>query len=232
MAIHPERFPTTEHYPFSLGMIQTAGTLTFDTPVTFFCGENGTGKSTLLDALARKCGIHIWGEIYRSRVGKSPYEKDLYRTLDISWFEGSVPGSYFDSQLFRTFAALLDEWAVADPGILEKFGGRPLLTQSHGQSLMAYFTSRYKLKGLYFLDEPETALSPSTQLELLRLIEEMSGAGHAQFIIASHSPMLLSCDGAKIYHFTNDRVATIEYEQTEHYQVYRDFFREYERNKQ
>ena len=88
---------------------------------------------------------------------------------------------------------------------------------------MSYFRSRYQIKGIYFLDEPETALSPRSQLELLEIIGENSQAGHAQFIIATHSPLLLACEGAKIYSFDHMPVREIAYEETEHYQVYRRF---------
>ena len=222
--LYPEKFPTDEHYPFNLSIFHHTETISFTTPVTFFVGENGTGKSTLLEAMAHKCNIHIWGEIDRRRFERNPYEGQLYKALDVEWLNGSVPGSFFASQLFRNFARMLDEWAVADPGMLEYFGGKSLVTQSHGQSLMSYFATRYTIKGLYFLDEPETALSPRSQLELLEIIGENGQAGHAQFIIATHSPILLACEGAKIYSFDHVPVSVIEYEETEHYQVYKTFF--------
>ena len=92
--------------------------------------------------------------------------------------------------------------------------------------MMAYFRSRYKLKGVYFLDEPETALTPASQLELLDIIKENSQSGHAQFIIATHSPILLACKEAKIYSFDQVPVQTIQYKETEHYQVYSKFLAE------
>jgi len=117
----------------------------------------------------------------------------------------------------------LEEWATTDPGQLELFGGKSLVTQSHGQSLMSFFRSRYKLEGLYLLDEPETALSPSSQLELLQLLSKNAKAGHAQFIVATHSPILLACEEATIYSFDKMPVSTVKYEDTEHFRVYRDF---------
>ena len=129
----------------------------------------------------------------------------------------------FSSERFKDFANTLDGWAAADPGQLKYFGGKSLVTQSHGQSTMSYFRSRYQRKGIYFLDEPETALSPQRQLELLEIIGENSRAGHAQFIVATHSPILLACEGATIYSFDNETVHTIEYEETEHYKVYKKF---------
>jgi predicted ATPase len=223
VSLFPERFPETEVYPFNLEVFKTTGSLAFASPVTFFVGENGTGKSTLLKAIARRCGIHLWGEIERARFERNPYEEEMYRSLEVEWVDGAAPGSFFASQTFRNFAAMLDEWATTDPGQLNYFGGRSLMNLSHGQSLMSYFRARYRIRGIYFLDEPETALSPKSQLELLDVLAEMSGAGHAQFIIASHSPLLLACPGADLYSFDSAPICPITYEQTAHFRVYRDF---------
>ena len=147
----------------------------------------------------------------------------LFLYLEIEWADGVVPGSFFSSQIFRNFAVLVEMWEADNPGQIEYFGGKSLLTQSHGQSLMSFFKARYKIKGLYLMDEPETALSPKSQLELLKLLQEMSALGHAQFIIAPHSPILLACPGSVIYSFDHSPVKTICYEETEHYRVYKNF---------
>ncbi len=222
-SLHPEAFPTEDHYPFNLDIFRQTRSFEFPAPVTFFVGENGTGKSTLLKALVQKCGIQIWGEVERRRFEINPYEEDLYRALDVEWTNGHVPGSFFSSQVFRNFSKILDEWAAATPKILDYFGGKSLVTQSHGQSLMSYFKARYQIKGIYFMDEPETALSPKSQLELLNVIKDMGQAGHAQFIVATHSPILLACPGAQIYSFDHIPVELIDYEETEHYRIYKDF---------
>lgn len=218
-----EKFPTDEQYPFSLPTFQQTTHLPFDTPVTLFVGENGTGKSTLLEALARACNIHIWNRSERPRARANRYEQLLYACLHVDWANGRVPGAFFGSETFRDFADIVEEWTVSDPGQLKYFGGKSLVTQSHGQSMMSYFRARYQLRGLYLLDEPETALSPRSQLELLEIIEENGEAGHAQFIIATHSPILLACGGATIYSFDHVPVRPISYEETELYQVYRKF---------
>ena len=96
-------------------------------------------------------------------------------------------------------------------------------TQSHGQSLMSYFKARYKIEGLYLLDEPETALSPRSQLQLLNLLRDMGQAGHAQFIIATHSPILLACPEATIYSFDHIPVKEVGYEETDYYRLYKSF---------
>jgi len=222
--LNPDKYPTRDHYPFNLDLFQKTRSITLGAPVTFFVGENGSGKSTLLEAITRKCGIYIWQGIDRPRFNASPYEKELYKTLAIEWTDGhKVPGSFFGSQIFNNFAQILDEWLTMDPGLLEYFGGKSLLSQSHGQSLMAFFRSRLKIKGLYLLDEPETALSPKSQLMLLRLLKEASLTGQAQFIIATHSPILLACPDAQIITFDAIPIKRINYEDTDHYRIYREF---------
>ncbi|MCK5272512.1 MAG: AAA family ATPase, partial [Sedimentisphaerales bacterium] len=143
--------------------------------------------------------------------------------ITIDWADGKVPGSFFASQIFHHFSQILDEWAASDPGVLKYFGGESLITQSHGQSLMSFFNSRYQVKGLYLLDEPETALSAKKQLELLKLLDQTVRDGKAQFIIATHSPLLMACPGAEIYSFDHVPVEPIKYEQANHYAIYKDF---------
>jgi len=218
-----EQYPTRDHYPFNIDVLQKTRGIEFSSPVTFFIGENGSGKSTLLEALARRCRIHIWSGVDCTRSEPNPYEEMLFLYLEVEWTDGIVPGSFFSSQIFRNFAELVEMWEADNPGQIEYFGGKSLLTQSHGQSLMSFFRARYRIKGLYLMDEPETALSPKSQLELLKLLQEMSALGHAQFIIATHSPILLACPGAVIYSFDHSPVRTLRYEDTEHYQVYKSF---------
>ncbi|HSL62087.1 MAG TPA: AAA family ATPase [Desulfotignum sp.] len=223
VVIQGDTFPNRGAYPFSLGVLQQTGSLPFTRPVTVFAGENGTGKSTLLEAIAICCGIHIWRPEFTLRCEANPFERQLYRHLSVTWSQGPVPGSYFGSQNFSHFARKLEEWALADRPMLDYFGGKSLITQSHGQSLMSYFESRYQRKGLYFLDEPETALSPKSQVELLNLIVRESGKGHAQFVIATHSPILMACPQALIYGFDGPKIAAVKYEDTDHYRIYKAF---------
>ena len=222
--IDHRRFPTTEAYPFNLPIIRQTDTIAFPTPVTVFTGENGTGKSTLLKALCRRCNIHIWEGMHRARYKANRYENMLHLSLDVTWSDGPVPGSFFSPDLFRNFSQLVDEWATSNPGLLTYFGGQSLVAQSHGQSCMSYFKSIYRVKGLHFLDEPEAALSPATQLKLLDLLTAMSAAGHAQFIISTHSPILMSTPHASVYDFNQPSIVRIPYEKTGHYQIYKEFF--------
>jgi predicted ATPase len=223
VSFEKERYPDTGSYPFNLRLLKDAQHLPLGAPVTFFAGENGTGKSTLLRAISRACGIHIWEGERRRRYSRSPYEDNLHNYMKVAWSRQSVPGSFFSSEIFREFATALDEFAVADPGTLRYFGGRSLMSLSRGESLLAYFRSRYSLKGLYLLDEPETALSPASQIELTRIILQAAARGDAQFVIASHSPILLACPGAAIYSFDKVPPKLVDYEETDYYRVYREF---------
>lgn len=220
---HPQGFPTRDHYPFNLPIFHQTDRIVFDTPVTLFVGENGTGKSTLLEAMAKKCGIHIWRDPERWRVQYNPFEVKFHEHISIEWVNGRVPGSFFSSSVFQDFIEMLDEWASNDPGQLKHFGGKSLVAQSHGQGIMSFLEARCRIKGLFLFDEPEAALSPKTQLQLLEVIKEMASAGHAQFIIATHSPILLACPGATIYSFDHVPIKPVHYKDTDHFQVYKRF---------
>ena len=223
ITIDTQAFPDRSWYPFSLKNIQKTEKINFSSSVTFFVGENGTGKSTFLEAAARCCGFHIWENETERRSSHNPHEKDLKHYLRPSWANGATTGAFFAGRIFQDFTRILEEWAAADPGMLDFFGGTSLLTLSHGQSLMAYFKSRFYTKGLYFLDEPETALSPRTQLTLLKLIQATGFEQEAQFIISTHSPLLLACPDAEIVDFNKAPLQKTSYEATDHFQLYRNF---------
>jgi predicted ATPase len=220
---HYDKFPDKAIYPFNLPIYRDSPGIPFTTPVTFFIGENGTGKSTLLKAICQKCRIHIWEEADRTRYNYNQYEDELYKYMDVNWTHGTVPGTFFGSQIFHDFARFLDEWARATPAILDYFGGKSLMTQSHGESYISFFKAIYKVTGIHFLDEPETALSPNNQILLLKILDSMSQDGHAQFIIATHSPILMALPRATIYNLDDSKTGVINYEETAHYQIYKDF---------
>lgn len=218
-----KNFPVLNYYPFDLEIFQNTKTIYFQNSVTLFTGENGTGKSTLLKAIAQRCGIHIWQKEFKLRYKQNPYEEDLYKNITVKWENSPVPGSFFGSQIFSDFTKNLEEWAINDPEMLKYFGGKSLITQSHGQSLMSYFQSRYSREGLYFLDEPETALSPLSLIELLNLLVKIQSQGHAQFLIATHSPFLMACPDATIYSFDKKVISPIQYKDTQYYKIYKNF---------
>ena len=224
--IKSDQFPTKASYAFNLEILNQTKSLLLRTPITFFIGENGTGKSTLLKALAQRCAIHIWRdeEGYERRVFyRNQYAEELYKYLEIEWIHEPVPGSYFDSEIFRYLAECIDSWAKPSPRLFDYYGGDSLISRSHGQRHIRYFESTYRRKGIYFLDEPENALSPRKQIDLLKILKETSLTGQVQFIIVTHSPILLSYPEATIYSFDEIPISEIKYEDTDYYKIYKDF---------
>ncbi|MGD1993766.1 MAG: AAA family ATPase [Anaerolineae bacterium] len=219
-----DTYPTDQRYPFNIPVLQDGLELTLRGSVAFFVGENGSGKSTLLEAIARKCDIHLWDKPKRHIVHDNPYETRLVDHILVTWANGRVPGSLFRAETFRDLSDFLDDVALCDPGRLKYHGGRILNTLSHGESMLAYFQGRYQLRGLYLLDEPEAALSPASQIEFLKLLRRLEAEGHAQFIIATHSPILLAHPGAQILSFDGQQIEEVSYEETSHYRIYREFF--------
>src|SRR5512136_556174 len=144
-----DTFPAQDCYPFSLDVFRKTDRMEFLQPVSFFIGENGTGKSTLLRAIANRCSFYIWEEREGIRDRHNPHEDKLHRSLRIEWVDGRVPGSFFASEFFRHFAEALDEWSRADPGCLDYFGKTSLVLRSHGQSHMTFFENRFARRGLY-----------------------------------------------------------------------------------
>ncbi len=222
--VNNENYPTTRCYPFNIPILRETSELTFRRPVVFFVGENGSGKSTLLEAITKKCGIYIWDKPRRHVAHNNPYETRLADYIAVTWANGSVPGSLFRAETFRDFADFLDDVALCDPGRLKYHGGHILNTLSHGEAILSYFGGRYHIKGLYFLDEPEAAFSPSSQVRFLKLLQRLEAKGHAQFIIATHSPILLAYPGAQIFSFDSSRIEEVDYEDTAHYRLYKQFF--------
>jgi predicted ATPase len=217
-------YPTDRIYPFNIPVINETPELTFRKPVTFFVGENGSGKSTLLEAITRKCGINLWDKPRRHLAHNNPYETKLADYITVTWSDGRVPGSLFRAETFYGFADFLDDVALCDPGRLKYHGGKLLNVLSHGEGILSYFSGRYHIKGLYLLDEPESALSPSSQVAFLKLLQQLEADGHAQFIMATHSPILLAYPGAQIFSFDSPRIEEVEYEDTAHYKLYKQFF--------
>ncbi|BBH22919.1 ABC transporter ATP-binding protein [Paenibacillus baekrokdamisoli] len=216
-------------FPFNIEPLQKLNEYTFTSNVTFFMGDNGSGKSTLLEAIGASCGFSIVGG--RDLVIRKEKDDDsLSSIMRLSWLPKVTNGFYFRAETFDTFANYIDELA-RDVGssAYRPYGGKSLNEVSHGQGFLTFFTNRFASKGIYILDEPESALSPQNQLAFLRIIWELEQEGQAQFIIATHSPILLAYPGAKLLHFSERNISEIEYEATDHYNLTRDFLNNRER---
>ncbi len=201
--------------------------LTLKSNVTFFVGENGSGKSTLLEAIAEQCGFSLRGGNRNHNLNTGHrfegYETPLARSLAIGWSPKRVTEGFFmRAESFFNFASYVDELATEDRRILKAYGGRSLHQQSHGESFLSLFSNQFEA-GVYLLDEPEAALSPARILAFMTIINELELSGRAQFIIATHSPILLCYPGATIYQFDDDGVRETSYEETEHFTLTKSF---------
>ena len=227
--IRGDEFPGHETYPFNVAPLQQRQELRFSQSVSFFVGENGSGKSTLIDAIARRCGLHIWAASKRREAPRDYRRAARYlpgrlsEYIRVTLADGPVRGGVFSAESFREWAEFLDDVTEIDPGQAKYHGGAGLTRRSHGEGLLTYFRGRYQIPGLYFLDEPESALSPASQVDLLRLLAEYGRRGHAQFIIATHSPILMALRGAQVFYFGDSGIEETRYEHTAHYRLYRDF---------
>lgn len=191
--------------------------LRFDRNITFFVGENGTGKSTLLEAIAVAYGFNPEGGTMNYRFDTYNDVSELSEGLRIMKGFRRPRGSYFfRAESFFNLATKAEEYDRDNPNG-HSYGGRGLHDQSHGESFLSFFQT-FNREGLYLMDEPEAALSPQRQLTLFIQIAKMAEEG-AQFLIATHSPILLGIPGAEILSFDEGRIHPCAYEETESYQV-------------
>jgi predicted ATPase len=226
IVIHNRNFPKKDRYPFNLPGLRKTDHLDLRTRVTFFVGENGSGKSTLLEALARRFGLTVWGGEKTHIMHRNPYETRLYNFISLhgSWSSGAIKkGFLFRAENFFNYACYLDDLTMYDPAILEYYGGGSLHQQSHGEAFLSFLENRCSMDGLYLLDEPEAALSPANQLAFLQTLWKMAGKHRTQFIISTHSPIILSYPGAQILSFDFVPIREIPYEETHSYQFYMRF---------
>ena len=194
--------------------------------ITYLVGENGSGKSTLLEAIAVSIGLNAEGGSKNFNFGTNSTHSDLYRYLRIAkGFRKPRTGYFLRAESFYNVASEIDKLdaePLTAPRIIDGYGGVSLHHQSHGESFMTLMTQRFKGQGFYILDEPEAALSPQRQLAVLSRMHDLVQQG-SQFIIATHSAILMAYPEASIYQFSHDGIAPVAYEDTEHFQVTRDF---------
>ncbi|WP_339758843.1 AAA family ATPase [uncultured Hoeflea sp.] len=214
-------------YPFDLPWLRNDDfDLRFTTPVTIIVGENGTGKSTLVEAIAALCGFDEAG----GGKGYRPVDHD--RALDKSgaalaemlrgaWLPKVTTGWFFKAETFFSVARYLDRAALDDPT-----PGPPppdFLSWSHGEGFVRFFEERMSRQGIYFMDEPESALSPKRQLELLKILNSIQKRAAAQVIMATHSPILMALPGARLLEITRHGIEETNYRDTQHFKLYQSF---------
>jgi predicted ATPase len=213
-----DRVPSFKEYPFSIPAIRDMDEIALTSPVTFFIGENGTGKSTLLEAIAVAAGFNAEGGSRNFRFATRASHSPLHEHLRLIR-SGARPkdGYFLRAESFYNVATAAEGY-----GVNHSYGGESLHAQSHGESFMALVLHRLNGHGLYLFDEPEAALSPTRQLSLMVAMHGLVERG-SQFLIATHSPILLGYPEAEILQFGPGAIAPVAYRETEHYVVTRAF---------
>ena len=213
-----DRVENRSRYPFALPAVSRLHEIDFHSKVTFFIGENGSGKSTLIEALAIAWGFIAEGGNKNHTVSTRPSHSDLHSHLRlVKSPRRAKEGFFLRAESLFNVATQID-----DLGYLKSYGDRSLHEQSHGESFWSLLEYKFRGNGLYILDEPEAALSPSRQMSMLTRMHDLI-AEKSQFIIATHSPILMAYPDAWIYQIGPKGLDRVAYEDTEHYQVTRDF---------
>lgn len=224
VCIRPDADPDYASYPFNIPAVREMGTIEFHPDVTFFVGENGAGKSTVLEAIAMALGFSPEGGTQNVQLSTTESVSPLHDTLRLARSFRKYKDSYFlRAESFFNVATYMDEMQY-----LGGYGGKSLHARSHGEAFMSLLLDKLRGKGLYLMDEPEAALSPNRQLTALSAIHQLV-QDESQFIIATHSPILLSYPNAKIIQFDGTGISEVAFEDTEHFAVTRDFLNNYPR---
>lgn len=230
LSLRRDQVPDFGRYPFALPAVSSLEQITFERPVTFFIGENGSGKSTLLEAIAVALGFNAEGGSRNFHFGTRPSHSELHQYVrPVRSIERPRDGFFLRAESYYNVATEIER-IDAEPGpgarIGPAFGPRALHEQSHGESFLALVEHRFRGHGLYVLDEPEAALSPMRQMALLSRLGVLVRM-RSQFLIATHSPILLAYPDATIYECSPDGLRCVAYEETEHYRITKDFLNRY-----
>jgi predicted ATPase len=219
--------PGFEQYPFGLNAVRGLTSLKLHPAVTFLIGENGSGKSTLLEAIAVAWGFNAEGGSKNFAFNTHASHSELHKFLRLSrGFKRPRDGFFLRAESFFNVASEIQRLDEGSGGnrIIDSYGGTSLHGQSHGESFLALFNNRFGGQGFYILDEPEAALSPSRQMAMLTRMHQLVRQS-SQFIIATHSPIVMAYPDAIIYQMTDEGPAQVAYQSTEHFQVMRDFLK-------
>jgi predicted ATPase len=229
ISIKRDLIASFDHYPFSIPVVGQLESLVFSPSVTFIIGENGSGKSTLIEAIAVALGFNAEGGTKNFTFGTHNNHSDLFKYLRlVRSAKRPKDGFFLRAESFYNVATnieMLDRnepGEVSGPPVIDSYGGISLHGQSHGESFLSLMLHRFSGNGLYILDEPEAALSPVRQLSVLSRMNQLVKK-HSQFIIATHSPILLAYPGATIYQIADEGLEKVAYKDTEHYKVTRSF---------
>jgi predicted ATPase len=220
-----ERIADPTVHPFTVPSIRAFERMNFDMPVTFLVGENGSGKSTLLEAIAIAWGFNPEGGSRNFSFSTRASHSDLHKALRLArGVHRAGDGFFFRAESYFNLATQIEELdkGPGGPPIMASYGNKSLHEQSHGESFLAVVKNRFNGSGFYVLDEPEAALSPTRQMSLLSLMHDLVTDG-AQFLIATHSPILMAYPHATIFQMTDDGPQEIAYRDTEHFTVTRRF---------
>jgi predicted ATPase len=227
-----EKVESFDRYPFNLPAVKGLHRLELNPKMTVLVGENGSGKSTLLEAIAVSLGFNPEGGTKNFAFGTRASHSALHEYLRVAkGVRRPRTGFFLRAESFFNVATeieRLDAEPSLSPRVIDSYGGRSLHEQSHGESFLTLLTQRFGGQGLYLLDEPEAALSPQRQLAALSRIHDLILDG-SQFILATHSPILMAYPDASIYQLSSEGVVPVAYEDTEHFQVTRDFLSNPER---
>jgi len=221
--IDAARVPDPDAYPFCLPFLRNEFELSFDRAITIIVGENGTGKSTLLEGIAVYAGFDEAG----GGKGYMPVDHsdaieamggELAEALRASWLPKIADGWFFRAESFFSVARYLDE-----VGQGTRSGPPDFLSYSHGEGFLRFFEERCQRQGIFIFDEPESALSPARQIEFLKLLRRMDRSGICQVIMATHAPMLMAYPNARLLRLSKYGLETVAVEDTDHYKVMREF---------
>jgi predicted ATPase len=226
-----ERVENREAYPFSLPAISNIDEIEFHPEVTLLVGENGSGKSTLIEALAVAWGFNAEGGSKNFNFGTFESHSTLHKAIRLSKSTKKAKDGFFlRAESYFNVATRIEEMdddpENNSPKIIGAYGGRSLHKQSHGESFFALIENRFKGNGMYILDEPEAALSPSRQMSMIVRMHDLIKR-NSQFIIATHSPILMAYPNAWIYQVSSRGLERVAYEDTEHYEITRNFLNRY-----
>lgn len=225
--LDPEKIADPAAYPFCIPLFKDGFEIDFKDPITILVGENGVGKSTVIEGIAALAGFDDagGGNGYRPVDHSGAIEASggqLHKALRAAWLPKVTNGWFFKAETFFSVARYLDE-AARGP-----MGGPPpdFLSHSHGEGFMRFFEERCSRQGIYFFDEPESALSPARQLEFLKLMRRMEDSGICQVIMATHSPILMAYPGARLIRLSKYGLNPVRLEDTDHFRLMREFCEE------